>query len=65
MAGYWKRPKETAEIVHEGLLHTGDVGYIDDDGYVFLIDRVKDLILCGGYNVYPRAVEEAIYFIRM
>ena len=61
MAGYWKRPKETAEIVHEGLLHTGDVGYIDDDGYVFLIDRVKDLILCGGYNVYPRAVEEAIY----
>ena len=61
MAGYWKYPKETAEILREGLLHTGDVGYIDDGGYVFLIDRVKDLILCGGYNVYPRAVEEAIY----
>jgi len=61
MAGYWEHPEATEEIFRDGVLHTGDVGYIDDDGYVFLIDRVKDLILCGGYNVYPRVIEEAIY----
>jgi len=61
MAGYWEHPEATEEIFRDGVLHTGDIGYIDDDGYVFLIDRVKDLILCGGYNVYPRVIEEAIY----
>jgi len=60
MAGYADRPQETAEALRGGRLHTGDIGYIDDDGYVFLIDRIKDLILCGGFNVYPRMVEEAI-----
>lgn len=62
MKGYWGRPKETKEAFNkDGFFRTGDSGYIDKDGYVFLIDRIKDLILVSGYNVYPRAVEEAIY----
>lgn len=61
MLGYWQRPEETAAALVSGCLHTGDVGYMDEEGYVFLIDRLKDLILCNGYNVYPRVVEEAIY----
>ena len=61
MAGYWKRPDDTAATIQDGFLHTGDVGIMDDDGYVFLLDRLKDLIICGGYNVYPRVIEEAIY----
>ncbi|MGH1480278.1 MAG: long-chain-fatty-acid--CoA ligase [Geminicoccales bacterium] len=60
MRGYAQREAETAEALHGGRLHTGDVGFIDQDGYVYLIDRIKDLILCGGFNVYPRMVEEAI-----
>jgi long-chain acyl-CoA synthetase len=60
MAGYEGRPEETAEALRGGRLHTGDVGYLDQDGYVYLIDRIKDLILNGGFNVYPRMVEEAI-----
>ncbi len=61
MAGYWNQPEENEATFHGGRLHTGDVGYIDEDGYIFLIDRIKDLILCSGFNVYPRMVEEAIY----
>ena len=61
MTGYLNRPEENAATFHGGRLHTGDVGYIDEDGYVFIIDRIKDLILNGGFNVYPRMVEEAIY----
>jgi long-chain acyl-CoA synthetase len=60
MAGYGKQPGETADVLRGGRLYTGDVGYLDQDGYVYLIDRIKDLILCGGFNVYPRMVEEAI-----
>jgi long-chain acyl-CoA synthetase len=60
MAGYAERVAETAEALRGGRLHTGDVGYIDDDGFVYVVDRIKDLILCGGFNVYPRMVEEAI-----
>ncbi len=60
MAGYAERFEETAATLRDGRLHTGDVGYIDRDGYVYLIDRIKDLILNGGFNVYPRMVEEAI-----
>lgn len=61
MTGYWNQPAETAQTLRAGLLRTGDIGYMDEDGYVFLIDRIKDLILVGGFNVYPRNVEEAIY----
>ncbi len=61
MAGYWNQPEETDAAFRGGRLHTGDVGYMDDQGYVFLIDRIKDLILNAGFNVYPRMVEEAIY----
>jgi long-chain acyl-CoA synthetase len=60
MAGYAGRPEDDAIALRGGRLHTGDVGYIDQDGYVYLIDRIKDLILNGGFNVYPRMVEEAI-----
>ena len=61
MAGYRNRPEENIDAFRGGRLHTGDVGYIDEDGYLYIIDRIKDLILCGGFNVYPRMVEEAIY----
>ncbi|WP_346894425.1 long-chain fatty acid--CoA ligase [uncultured Roseibium sp.] len=62
MKGYWKRPEATEDSIDaDGFLHTGDVGYIDPDGYIYLVDRIKDLILCSGFNVYPRVVEEAIY----
>jgi long-chain acyl-CoA synthetase len=60
MKGYWRRPEETAEVLRGGRLRTGDVGYIDADGYVFFVGRLKDVIVTGGYNVYPRYVEEAI-----
>jgi long-chain acyl-CoA synthetase len=60
MAGYWQRPEETAAVLQDGYLHTGDVGYQDEDGFLFLVDRVKDLIICSGYNVYPRVIEDAI-----
>ncbi len=60
MTGYWHRAAETREALRGGRLHTGDVGYIDEDGYVFIIDRIKDLIINSGFNVYPRMVEEAI-----
>lgn len=61
MKGYYKRDTETAAVIKNGRLHTGDVGYMDADGFVYLVDRVKDLVLVGGYNVYPRHIEEVIY----
>jgi long-chain acyl-CoA synthetase len=61
MQGYWGRPQETAEVFVDGFLRTGDVGRFDADGFLFLIDRIKDVILCGGYNVYPRVIEDALY----
>ncbi|WP_353859409.1 long-chain fatty acid--CoA ligase [Azospirillum formosense] len=61
MAGYWNKDEESRRTVVGGWLFTGDVGLMDEDGYVFLLDRLKDLIICGGYNVYPRMIEEAIY----
>ena len=61
MLGYWNKPQETADVFIDGALRTGDVGYLDEDGYLFLVDRKKDMILAGGYNVYPRVIEEALY----
>ncbi|WP_293723720.1 long-chain fatty acid--CoA ligase [Stappia sp.] len=61
MAGYYQREHETGLALRNGALHTGDVGYRDEDGFIFLVDRIKDLILCSGYNVYPRMIEDAIY----
>jgi long-chain acyl-CoA synthetase len=61
MAGYWKRPDETAAAFIDHAFRTGDVGYLDEDGYCFITDRLKDMINAGGYKVYPRVVEEAIY----
>jgi long-chain acyl-CoA synthetase len=61
MAGYWNRPDETANVTVDGFLRTGDVGFIDSDGYLTLVDRLKEVIICGGYNVYPRVIEEALY----
>ena len=60
MAGYWKRPDETAKVMIDGYLATGDVGHIDKDGYVFITDRLKDMINASGFKIYPRNIEEAI-----
>lgn len=61
MKGYWNRPQETADVFVGDYLRTGDVGVMDPDGTFRIVDRIKDLIICSGYNVYPRNVEEAIY----
>ena len=61
MKGYWNLPQETAEALRGGWMHTGDAGTMDDEGYVYIQDRVKDMILSGGENVYPRTVEEALF----
>jgi long-chain acyl-CoA synthetase len=61
MKGYYKKQDETDLVLKGSRFHTGDIGYMDEDGYVFLVDRLKDMILVSGYNVYPRQVEEAIY----
>jgi long-chain acyl-CoA synthetase len=61
MKGYWKRPEATEEAFRGGRFHTGDIGFVDADGYVTLVDRKKDMILSGGFNVFPRTIEEAIY----
>ena len=60
MLGYWNKPEATAEAVRDGWMHTGDGGYMDDDGYVFIVDRIKDMIVTGGENVYSAEVENAL-----
>jgi acyl-CoA synthetase (AMP-forming)/AMP-acid ligase II len=60
MKGYWGDPSATEEALRDGWLHTGDLGYMDADGYVFIVDRAKDMIISGGNNVYPREVEEVL-----
>jgi len=61
MRGYWNKPAETAAVFDDGALCTGDIGYLDADGYLYVVDRIKDVILCGGFNVYPRVIEDALY----
>ena len=60
MKGYWRNPEATAETLRGGWLHTGDMGYLDDRGYLFIMDRSKDMIISGGENIYPREIEEVI-----
>ncbi|WP_339173122.1 long-chain-fatty-acid--CoA ligase [Anoxybacillus sp. FSL W8-1294] len=61
MKGYWNRPEETAATLRDGWLYTGDLGYMNEEGYFFVVDRKKDMIIASGYNVYPREVEEVLY----
>jgi long-chain acyl-CoA synthetase len=61
MKGYWNREAETKAIFHDGWMHTGDLGYMDEKGYFYIADRSKDLIVASGFNVYPREVEEVLY----
>ncbi|MGG5254843.1 AMP-binding protein [Neobacillus sp. SM06] len=61
MKGYWNRPEETAQTLKEGWLLTGDLGYMDEQGYFYVVDRKKDMIIAGGFNIYPREIEEVFY----
>jgi long-chain acyl-CoA synthetase len=61
MKGYWNRPEETAKVLRDGWFSTGDISIMDEDGYFYILDRKKDMILAGGYNVYPREVEEVLF----
>jgi len=61
MLGYYDNDSASEEAFLDGWLRTGDVGYLDSEGYVFLVDRIKDLIICSGFNVYPRVIEDALY----
>ncbi|RJQ26845.1 MAG: long-chain fatty acid--CoA ligase [Peptococcaceae bacterium] len=61
MKGYWNMPEETALVLRNGWLYTGDIARMDEDGYIFIVDRKKDLIIAGGFNIYPRDVEEILY----
>ncbi|MCH5584502.1 AMP-binding protein [Shimazuella sp. AN120528] len=61
MKGYWNRPEETAQVIKDGWLSTGDMAKMDEEGYFYIVDRRKDLIIAGGFNIYPREVEEVLY----
>jgi long-chain acyl-CoA synthetase len=61
MQGYYKRPDETADSLRDGWFYTGDIGYMDEDGYLFVVDRKKDMIIAGGFNIYPRDIDEILY----
>jgi acyl-CoA synthetase (AMP-forming)/AMP-acid ligase II len=60
MKGYWRNPAATAAAIRNGWLDTGDMGYLDDNGYLFIMDRSKDMIISGGENIYPREIEEVL-----
>jgi len=61
MKGYYRQPQQTSHVLKDGCFHTGDMGYMDKEGYIFVVDRLKDMIIVNGFNVYPREVEEALY----
>jgi long-chain acyl-CoA synthetase len=61
MLRYRSNPEETARTLRDGWLYTGDIGYTDEDGFLFLVDRKKDMVIVGGYNVYPREVDEVLF----
>jgi acyl-CoA synthetase (AMP-forming)/AMP-acid ligase II len=61
MKGYWKLPEATASALRDGWLHTGDLGTMDEQGYVYIMDRLKDMIVSGGENIYPREIEEVLF----
>lgn len=61
MKGYWKKPEETKQALRNGWLYTGDIAMMDSDGYTFIVDRKKDMIIAGGYNIYPREIDEVLY----
>jgi long-chain acyl-CoA synthetase len=61
MRGYRNNPEETARTLRDGWIYTGDIGYVDEDGFLFLVDRKKDMVIVGGYNVYPREVDEVLF----
>jgi long-chain acyl-CoA synthetase len=61
MQGYWNRPEATAEAIRDGWFHSGDLGRVDEDGFFYIVDRKKELIIRGGFNVYPREIEEVLY----
>ncbi|NIR36020.1 MAG: long-chain fatty acid--CoA ligase, partial [Actinobacteria bacterium] len=61
MLGYWNDPAATAEVIRDGWFHSGDVAVVDDEGYVTIVDRLKDMFISGGENVYPAEVEDALY----
>jgi long-chain acyl-CoA synthetase len=61
MKGYWNKPEATQDAIRDGWFHTGDIATIDEDGYFYIVDRKKDMIIRGGYNIYPREIEEVLY----
>jgi acyl-CoA synthetase (AMP-forming)/AMP-acid ligase II len=61
MKGYWKNKKETSKILRKGWLHTGDLATVDEEGFITIMDRKKDMIISGGFNIYPKEIENLIY----
>ena len=61
MIGYHNKPEETAYALRDGYMYTGDIGYVDQDGFLFLVDRKKEMVIVGGYNVYPREIDEVLF----
>jgi len=61
MMGYYKKPEETAKVLKDGWLHTGDMGLFDEDGYLSIVDRIKDMIISGGFNIYPIEIDNALF----
>ena len=59
--GYYKKPEETANAIRDGWFYTGDIGYMDEEGYLYIVDRKKDMIIAGGFNVYPRDIDEVLF----